>query len=75
MRLPSADFEPRASFLYRQVPTYTALYSSKSTIMRRPPRRDVPSYTALYPALRRKRPPRKPLAGHQKREEHPCSFM
>jgi hypothetical protein len=53
----TADFEPGVSSLYRQVPSYTALYKDNSTMTRRPVPCGVPSYTALYPALRRKQPP------------------
>jgi hypothetical protein len=56
-RLPSADFEPGVSSLYRLAPSYTALYNDNSMGTQRPFRWGVPSYTALYPALRRKQPP------------------
>jgi hypothetical protein len=49
------------SSLYRQVPSYTALYDDNSMVTKRPFRRGVPSYMALYLALPRKEPPHKPL--------------
>jgi hypothetical protein len=54
------DFEPRVSFLYRQVPSYTALFNRNSMVLQPPLRGGMPSYTALYPALRCKQPPHKP---------------
>ena len=61
MELLPTDFEPGVSFLYRQMPSYMALYNDNLMVTKRPFRRGVPSYMALYPGLRRKQPPLKPL--------------
>jgi hypothetical protein len=59
MELPPTDFEQVASFLYRQVPGYTALFNGNSVVFQRPLRSGMPRYLALYPALRCKQPPYK----------------
>jgi hypothetical protein len=44
------------SSLYRQVPSYTALFNGNSVVHRRLVGRSMPSYMAVYRALRRKQP-------------------
>jgi hypothetical protein len=45
--MPSPDFEPVASFLYPQVPGYTALFNGNSVVFHRPLRSGMPRYMAL----------------------------
>jgi hypothetical protein len=61
MELLPTDFEPGVSSLYRQLPSYTALFNGNSIVFQRPQLTGIPSYMALYPALRCKQPPSKPL--------------
>ena len=45
--------------LYRQVPSYMALFSGNSVVFQAALPSGMPSYMALYPALQCKQPPRK----------------